>query len=139
MRVRHLTIVAAAALAAACETSGGGTTGISAFGGTGGATHLVFTVQPATTVAGVGIVPAVKVTAATSSGSADPAFVNAIVVTLGANPGGGSLSGTRTVAANAGVATFSNLSINAPGNGYTLTANAPNLGSVTSAAFSVTP
>ncbi len=139
MRVKHLVIVAAVALAAACEDGGIGTTGISAFGGTGGATHLVFTVQPSTTVAGVGIVPAVKVTAATSSGSADPTFVSAIVVTLGTNPGGGSLSGTRTVTANAGVATFSNLSISAPGNGYTLTANATNLGSVTSVAFSVTP
>ena len=39
---------------------------------------------------------------------------------IGTNPGGGTLSGTTTVAAVAGVATFSNLSINKAGTGYTL-------------------
>lgn len=138
MRVRHRTIVAAVLLAAACQ-SGGGTTGVSTFGSTAGASHLVFSVQPGATKAGVAIVPAVTITAATGSGSADPTFVKNIVVSLGANPGGGGLSGTRTVGANAGVATFSNLTISAAGSGYTLTASASNLPTATSAAFSVTP
>ena len=38
---------------------------------------------------------------------------------LGANPGSGTLGGTLTVAAVNGVATFSNLSINKAGTGYT--------------------
>ena len=139
MRVRHLTIIAAVVLAAACEPDHSSTVGISGFGGSGGATHLVFTVQPGNTAAGAAIVPAVRVTAAASSGSTDPTFVGNVVVAIGANPGGGGLSGTRTVTAVAGAATFSNLSINSAGAGYTLTATAANLGSATSVAFTVTP
>ena len=51
---------------------------------------------------------------------------------IGTNPGGGTLSGTTTVAAVAGVATFSNLSIDKVGNGYTLTASAAGLTGATS-------
>src|SRR5207247_10705656 len=46
-----------------------------------------------------------------------------VTVATGTNPGGGTLSGTPTVAASGGVATFSDLSINKSGNGYTLTAS----------------
>ena len=42
---------------------------------------------------------------------------------IGTNPGGGTLSGTSPVAAVAGVATFTNLSIDKAGTGYTLTAS----------------
>lgn len=49
------------------------------------------------------------------------------------------LSGTLTVAAVDGVATFSGLMINAAANGYTLTATAAGLTSVTSAPFNVVP
>jgi hypothetical protein len=47
-------------------------------------------------------------------------------------------SGTATATAVAGVATFSNLSINSAGTGYTLTASAATLTSATSSAFNVT-
>jgi len=139
MQVKHLAIVAAVALAAACESGGSSTIGVSSFGGSGAATHLVFSVQPTTTLPGVPFAPAVQVSAATSSGSVDPAFVGSVTVAIGANPGGAGLSGTKTVSAIAGVATFATLSINAPGNGYTLTAAAPNLGTATSAVFSIIP
>ena len=43
-----------------------------------------------------------------------------ITLSLGANPGGGNLSGTLTVTVVNGRATFSNLSINLAGTGYTL-------------------
>src|SRR5205814_8097473 len=49
----------------------------------------------------------------------------------------GTLSGTKTVAAVAGVASFSGLSIDKAGTGYTLTATGA--GSATSAAFNITP
>ena len=57
-----------------------------------------------------------------------------------ANPSAGTLSGTTTVntAAN-GVAAFSDLSIDAAGVGYTLTATSPGLTPATSAAFTVLP
>lgn len=138
MRARHCAIVAAALLAAACDSTGISTIGISDFGGSGAATHLVFTVQPSNTVAGAVITPAVRVAAVSNSGSTDPTFVNSVTVALGANPGGGTLSGTTTISAVAGVATFSNLSISSAGVGYTLIASTPTRTPATSAAFSVT-
>src|SRR5947207_15549530 len=59
-------------------------------------------------------------------------------VGLGANPGGGTLAGTTSVNAVSGVATFSTLSINNAGNGYTLTASASGLTGATSASFNIT-
>jgi hypothetical protein len=61
----------------------------------------------------------------------------AVTMAIGTNPGGGTLSGTLTVNAVAGVATFSNLSINNPGNGYTLVATSTGLTSATSTPFTV--
>src|SRR5207237_1144191 len=58
-------------------------------------------------------------------------------VAIGTNPGGGTLSGTTTVAAVSGVATFSNLSIDKVGTGYTLTAASAPLTSATSAGFNI--
>src|SRR5204862_307551 len=61
-----------------------------------------------------------------------------VTVALGANPGAGALSGTLTVAATQGIATFSNLRIDRPGSGYTLVASAAGLSGATSASFAVT-
>src|SRR5690606_37365248 len=52
------------------------------------------------------------------------------------NPGGGTLSGTATATAVAGVASFSNLSINRSGVGYTLQATGT-LTIATSIAFTI--
>jgi hypothetical protein len=139
MRVRHYTIAAAGLLAAACGDAGSGLLGISNFGGSGAATHLVFTVQPGNTGAGATITPALQIRAATSAGTVDTTYVNTVTVVLGANPGSSTLSGTAAVPAVAGVATFSSLSINNAGTGYTLIAAAPSLTSATSATFNVTP
>ena len=139
MRVRHQTMIAAAILAAACDAgTGTGTRGVSGFGGSGAATQLAFTVQPSNAIAGAAITPAVRVAAVSSAGSTDPSFANSVTVTIGANPGGGTLSGTTTVSAVAGVATFSNLSISSAGAGYTLIASTATRTPVTSAAFSIT-
>jgi hypothetical protein len=61
----------------------------------------------------------------------------AINITSTANPGSGTLSGTKTVSTVGGVASFSNLSINQPGVGYRLTATTKSLGSVTSDHFDI--
>lgn len=61
----------------------------------------------------------------------------AVTLALGANPGGAKLSGTLTVNARDGVASFSDLAINRAGSGYTLTATAAGFNSVTSNAFDV--
>src|SRR5207248_901417 len=55
----------------------------------------------------------------------------------GTNPASGTLSGTKTVAAVNGVATFSTLSLNAVGTGYTLTAAATGLTGATSSGFNI--
>src|SRR5437667_3202278 len=101
----------------------------------GTATQLVFNVQPSTTTAGAAITPAVEVTAQDASGNTASGFTGNITVAIGTNPSTGTLSGTKTVAAVAGVATFSGLSIDKAGTGYTLTATGA--GSTTSTAFNI--
>ncbi len=61
----------------------------------------------------------------------------AVTVALAPNPNSGTLSGTTTVAATGGVATFGNLSINADGNGYVLNASVGQATPVASTPFNV--
>ena len=102
------------------------------------ATQLRFTVQPQATQAGQTIAPPVQVSALDANGTLVTSFSGAITVAIGTNPASGTLSGTRTVNATNGVATFANLSINNAGTGYTLQATSSGLTSVTSSAFDVT-
>src|SRR3989442_4841609 len=60
-------------------------------------------------------------------------------VVLGSNPGGSTLSGTTTVAAVNGVASFSPLTLDKTGTGYALTATAAGLNPATSGDFNITP
>ncbi len=62
-----------------------------------------------------------------------------MTVAIGTNPGVGTLSGTTSISAIGGVATFSTLSINKVGTGYTLAASATGLSAATSAGFNITP
>ncbi len=102
--------------------------------------ELVFTVQPGATAGEAPIRPAVQVTARESSGRTATRFTKK--VTLSITPGTGDreavLSGTTRVAAVAGVATFSNLSIDKAGTGYILSATAPGRAGTTSAPFDIT-
>ncbi|MEW5930387.1 MAG: Ig-like domain-containing protein [Gemmatimonadota bacterium] len=99
---------------------------------------LAFSVQPSTTVASAAISPAVRVSVVDAYGNVNPNASDNVTVAIGTNPSGGTLSGTTTVAATGGVATFSDLSINLVGAGYDLTANSGSLAGATSAPFSVT-
>jgi hypothetical protein len=101
------------------------------------ATQLAFTVQPNNATAGSAISPAVQVTARDASGNVSTSFSGSITIALGSGPSGGTLSGTMTMTAVNGVATFSNLMITRAGAGYTLTAAASGLTGATSASFSV--
>ena len=103
------------------------------------AVAVAFTVQPSSAVAGTSITPAVKVGLVDAAGNPVTTGSNIITLALGNNPGGGTLSGTTQVAAVNGVATFSNLSLNKVGVGYTLVASASGLASTTSTAFQITP
>jgi hypothetical protein len=62
---------------------------------------------------------------------------NAVTVALASNPTGAKLSGTSRVTANAGLATFTGLSINKVGTGYTLQVSTKGLTSATTNPFNV--
>ena len=72
-----------------------------------------------------------------ANGNLETTATNAITLALAANPGGSTLGGTLTVNAINGVATFSDLTLNQLGNGYTLSASAPGLTGATSTAFNI--
>src|SRR5439155_3941519 len=80
----------------------------------------------------------VRVTARDASGNTVTSYTGLITVALGANPSGGTLAGTTSVNAVSGVATFSTLSINNAGTGYTLVASASGLTGATSTSFNIT-
>src|SRR5439155_346321 len=82
--------------------------------------------------------PAVQGAVQDACGNTVTTATDAVTVALGANPGAATLSGTLTVAAIQGIATFSNLRIDRPGSGYTLAASAGGLSGATSVPFAVT-
>lgn len=98
------------------------------------ATGLEFLVQPTGATAGVAL-PPVKVRAVDATDTLVTNFTGVITVALAANPGGATLSGTKSVAAVGGVATFSTLSLDQSDTGYTLSATASGLTGATSTAF----
>jgi hypothetical protein len=121
--------------------SGSGLTGISVSGGDGAtgsraAPVLSFFAQPNTANVGQ-IMSAVQVVASDSLGSVDATFTGGITVSLASNSTGAGLSGTTTVRASDGVATFTNLSVDRAGS-YALLASAAGAASVTSNAFAIT-
>lgn len=103
----------------------------------GTATQLLFSQQPTSTVAGQQITPGVQVTAVDAGNNPVPGFTGNVTVTLGNNPGGSTLTGTTTVTAVNGTATFGDLSLNKTGNGYRLTATTTGLSSATSNSFTI--
>jgi Carboxypeptidase regulatory-like domain len=103
----------------------------------GPATSLAFGVQPTTTLGGTSITPSPTVRVLDAYGNLTPSIA-AIHIAIGANPAGGILSGTVSVPATAGIATFAGLSIDDAGVGYTLQATSAGIGPATSSAFSVT-
>src|SRR5207302_164414 len=118
-------------------TGAGSTTSAAVNITAGTATQLVFSVQPSTTTPRPAITPPVPYTTHFRSGNTATGFTGNITVAISTNPSSGTLAGTLTHAAVSGVATFSGLSIDKAGTGYTLTATGA--GSTTSAAFNITP
>ncbi len=102
------------------------------------ATGLDFGIQPSDAFVGAAIAPPVTVRAVDQFGNTDPSFTSDVTVGLGSNPGGAMLGGTLLAPASAGVASFADLTVDAPGAGYTLTATAPGVTAATSATFDVT-
>jgi hypothetical protein len=101
--------------------------------------HVLFLQQPTDTAAGQTISPALTVVLVDHWGHVVTGDnTDAVTISLGANPGGGSLSGTLTVTVTGGVATFSDLSIDQLGDGYTLVATANGLPAAESNPFRIT-
>lgn len=103
------------------------------------ATQLAFSVQPSNTVAGEAISPAVQVEIRDAGGVLVAGARDAVTLAIGTNPGSGTLSGTKIVNAVGGIATFSGLSIDKAGNGYTLAASSGSLTGAASTGFTVSP
>jgi hypothetical protein len=101
------------------------------------AAKLAFNVPPSNTSPGALFIPAVKVAIEDVNGSIVVGATNTVTIVIGTNPSSGTLGGTASATPVDGIATFSNLSISAAGNGYTLTASSGALTPATSAAFNV--
>ena len=102
----------------------------------GAATHLVIAAAPPGTVTagdGFGMV----VEAIDLYGNIDRSYNGMVTLTLASNPNGETLSGNAQVAASAGVATFSGLTIDKPGGSFNLQASSGKLASVTTGTIQV--
>jgi hypothetical protein len=108
-------------------------------GGGGGSRRLAFVAEPSTAHAGAFITPAVQVAVEDTLGVVDTTFSGGITLTLSTNPTAAVLSGTTTVVVVAGVAFFSDLTINNVGSGYVLSAASAGLTTVTSTSFDIIP
>ena len=110
----------------------------------GAAAQLAFTTSPSNSTHGVAFPTQPVVTLQDAGGNTVTGRAQNVTLAIQNNPGGGTLSGTKTVAVNTstGQATFTGLSINNAGTGYTLTATGSTVdttaGVVVSSAFNIT-
>lgn len=102
------------------------------------AAKLVFVQQPTTTVSGAPIAPAVTVEVRDAQDRALRDYAQAISLALRGGPPGATLGGTVRVTPQAGVATFSDLTVNLEGS-YVLVATSGSLAESISDAFAVVP
>lgn len=100
-------------------------------------TGLSFQVEPGNQLTQVNPTPALKVQLIGSNGQIDTNFNGPVTLGIGNNPGGATLQGSLTQAAAQGVATFSDVRVNKPGVGYTLTASAAGQTTAISSSFRV--
>ena len=100
------------------------------------ASKVVYAVQPSNVTAGVADSPSIVVDVEDQFGNIVTTDSSNVTLAVGSGPG--SLSGTLTVAASSGIATFSNVKLNTAGN-YTLSASDGALTGATSSSFTVSP
>ena len=138
--MKALRIVTLIALGVSCHLdkllNGGGSAASPVSNGTPVA--LMFSRQPSSPRAGP--IGPVQVSVVDSAGQPVAGVESTTVaIALGSNPAGGTLRGTTTAHPSRGVATFSDLSLDRAVSGYTLTAVAAGLPTVTSDTFTVVP
>lgn len=103
------------------------------------ATHMAFSSQPTNAVAGQALSPAVEIELRDAGGQVVTSARDAVTLAFANNAGSGTLSGTKTVTAVNGIASFSGLSIDKAAAGYTLMATASGLPNDTSSTFDIGP
>jgi CSLREA domain-containing protein len=103
----------------------------------GAPAQLAFGQQPTQTVVLASVSPAVTVRVLDAFGNLTNSNA-AVMLVLGANPGGATLGGTTLLNAINGVATFNALTLNQIGVGYTLVASSAGLTPATSLPFNIT-
>jgi hypothetical protein len=109
-------------------------------GGGGGASRvLVFVAEPSTAHVDAFITPAIQVAVEDTLGVVDTTVHGGVTMALSTNPTGAVLSGQTTVVFTAGVASFSDLTINLAGPGYVLSASSSGLSTATSISFDIIP
>ncbi|MGH7655046.1 MAG: beta strand repeat-containing protein, partial [Gemmatimonadaceae bacterium] len=118
---------------------GGSPITFSAMSVAGVATKLVMSTVPTSVVAGATIGPVITVQARDGLNNVQSSFAGNVTLSLGANPGAGTLGGTATVAAVNGIATFAGLTLAKAAAGYKLATAAGTLAPDTSVAFAVVP
>jgi hypothetical protein len=104
----------------------------------GKATQLVATTEPVANI-GAGKTLTFVVTAEDAYDNVDTTFSGLVSVSLANNPGNSDLSGTNPVPAVNGVSSFTNLSLDRSGKGYTLQGSTSGVTSALSTPFNVTP
>lgn len=105
----------------------------------GAAAKLVFNPSPSDATAGVNFPTQPTVEVQDVAGNIVTSYSGNVTLAIGTNPGGGTLSGTTTVAVSNGQATFTGLSIDKAGTGYTLLASSASLANGTSTSFAISP
>ncbi len=100
------------------------------------ANQLAFAQQPSAGTTAAALAP-VKVDVDSAAGALLGSDTSTVTLAVASGPAGGTLTGTPSVAAVAGVATFTNLVFSVPGT-YLLTATDGGDAAATSAAFSIT-
>ena len=102
------------------------------------AVGLGFVAQPVNGTAGQPL-PPIRIAVQDDRGGTVTGASGAITIALAANPGNAALSGTLTVSAVSGVATFSDLVLNRTGSGYTLRGTSGELTPATSTQLDIGP
>ncbi len=92
--------------------------------------RLAFVVQPTNALTGGAIAPAVQVAIQDGTGATITTANDPVTIQLGTNPSGATLSGTLTVNAVNGIATFQDLSLDRADAGYTLAARSGGISAV---------
>lgn len=104
----------------------------------GPAARLVFATSPSNSMAGVPFPTQPVVEVQDAAGNPVLGYSGTITLTIATNPVGGTLAGTAVAPVVNGQATFSGLSIDKAGLGYTLQAASSSFAPVTSAPFDIT-